>query len=214
MHFNESSTPKSAQEIAGEQKIRNLLVFQSSDGSFDFDSVEQLRTHLGTAFASVVQGLQPATVFKITVTVGIILLLEEKFEYCRDLWTLIHIKATDYLNSQLGELQRNLMIESARLKVRALDIAQILPPVAAAQPVYSLYNPPQNSAQFAQPVYSNYTPPQNSAQLSRRRKGSNDVKTESGIGGLDAGTWKESGAAVGDKGSTERVVLDTAPMEI
>lgn len=197
IHFSESRTPKSAQEIAGEQKIRNLLVFQSFDGSFNFDSVEQLRTHLGPGFASVVQDLQLRSNFKLAVTVGLMLLLGEKFEYCRDLWTLVYHKAADYLKSQRPSvLERTLLLESATLKVRALDMSQVLQTAASAQPVVL---PPARG--------------QILTQSSSPSKGSDDVETEPGFGRLNAASWEESGAAVGNEGSTKPVVLDTAPIE-
>jgi hypothetical protein len=191
MHSNESRTPKSAQDIAGEQKIRDLLVFQSFDGSFDFGGIGRLRTNLGPGFASVVQDIrrEGQANFKLAVTVGLMLLLEEKFEYCHDLWTLVYDKATDYLKrKQPSELQRNQLLESARLKVRALSISQILGSAAPAQPVVL-------------------------PRSSNPKKWSNNVKTEPGIGRLNAGSWEESGAAVDNEGSRKRVVLDAAPIE-
>jgi hypothetical protein len=198
MHSNKSRAPISGREIAGKQKIRNLLVFQSFDGSFNFDSAEQLRTHLGPDFASVVQDLQLQVDFKLAVTVGLMLLLEEKFEYCRDLWTLVYNKANDYFNSQRSlELQQNLLLESARLKVRALGMSQILQPAAPAQLV-------------ALPPAREHILTQSSSGPTER---SDDMKTEPGIGRLNAMSWEESGAAVGNAGRTKRIVLDTAPIE-
>ena len=122
------------------------------------------------------------------------LLLEEKFEYCRDLWTLVYNKATDCLKSQQPlELQRNLLLRSARLKVRAVSISQIPPP---AQPVALPPARGQILAQSLSPI---------------KRLG--DVKMEPGIERLNAGSWEESGAAVGNEESTKRVVLDTARIE-
>jgi hypothetical protein len=126
------------------------------------------------------------------------LLLEEKFEYCRDLWTLVYNKAADYFKSQRPlELQRNLLLESARLKVRALGTSQILQPAAPAQLVVL---PPAREQILTQ---SSSSPTERS----------DDVKTEPGIGRLNVGSWGEGGAAVRNEGRTKRVVLDTAPIE-
>jgi hypothetical protein len=169
-HFGEGRTPKSAQEIAGEQKIRDLLIFQSFDGSFNFDRVEHLRTYLGPGFASVVRNLQLRSNFKLAVTVGLMLLLEEKFEYCRDLWTLVHLKASEYLESQRpSPVERSFLLNSARQEVRALDMSQILQIAPSAHPMVLLRARRNLSSPWSNPS-----------------KGSDDVETEPGIGRLNA----------------------------
>ncbi|EPE34330.1 vWA-like protein [Glarea lozoyensis ATCC 20868] len=188
MHPIESLPIKSAQQIADEDKICNLLYFQSFDGSFKFDNMEHLKAHMGDGFATIVQHLQDQTSFVVAVTVGVMLLLEEKFEHCRSLWMLVHKKATDYLENQgLSELDQKHLLEYERQEVRQLSTSHMLGVAPCAQ-------------FFSPPSYDEYSGSYDE-YIGAQRSKTSGYKQEQSWCSRDATDQDETRVDVGDKQS-------------
>ncbi|KAI9767283.1 MAG: hypothetical protein M1839_004549 [Geoglossum umbratile] len=91
----DAQTPE---EKDGEQLVRRLLVFQSFDGSFQANRVHELEQLLGESFISFTSHLVTETVsLESAVTAAIVALLEETFQFCKDLWVMMVTKAKEYL---------------------------------------------------------------------------------------------------------------------
>jgi hypothetical protein len=117
--------------------------------------------------------------------------------YCRDLWTLVYNKATEYLKQ--ATIRASTKPPACIRKAKGTRARHILDPEPAAS-AQSVVLPPARGQVLAQ------SPP---SPIKR----SDGMKTEPGIGRLNAGPWEESWAAMENEGSTKRVVLDTAPIE-
>jgi len=103
MLSTDTITPKSAEEREKEELIRKLLVFFSFNGSFKFGNLEDVKNLLGDDFSQVVCALQGKIDFNLAVTMAIIVLLEAKFQSCKDLWSLISKKAREYVNHEFRD---------------------------------------------------------------------------------------------------------------
>ena len=132
MLSSQSQPPRSTQEREGEQLIRNLLVFQSFDGSFNFGTLDRVKEHLGEKFASVVRDLQAEVSFdlagadfELAVTVSIMALFVEKFQYCSGLWVLVWQKSKDYIDQRLQKRSFERLYRSARDQLQLVDVSEV-----------------------------------------------------------------------------------------
>jgi hypothetical protein len=111
------------EEKEGRQMVQDLLVFQSSDGSFHFGkhgALDELDTLLGKVFVSFVENLVTVKVdVKSAATAAIVALLEEKFQFCEDLWVMMAKKAREYL---LNTACLPDLISSATKKIKTVEI--------------------------------------------------------------------------------------------
>ncbi|KAH7075142.1 von Willebrand factor type A domain-containing protein [Paraphoma chrysanthemicola] len=112
---------KTAEEIAAENFVRGLLAFQRSDGRFEFSHEVTIEATLGSSFLSVVTELNvKLNAFNTSVTIALVVLLEEQFQICEGLWTLMVRKAKEYIRAgSLGSTADELMSE-ARSRMKSI----------------------------------------------------------------------------------------------
>jgi len=101
-----TTTHKSAEEIEKEALIRKLLEFVSFIGSFKFDNLREVKDLLGDDFSQVVCSLQGEIDFNLAATMAIIVLLETRFQSCKDLWSLVSEKAGEYVKDEFQDQVR------------------------------------------------------------------------------------------------------------
>jgi hypothetical protein len=137
-----SSALKSAQDTADEAMVSRLVNFQSFAGSFRFDSSLNEASYLfGNSFLEAIETLQtskalvqypPTDPAILAVTVAIIVLLEVRFQSCKDLWTLMVSKAKAYVDGHvpkdhregLYKLVRNQLLLDSSKSNRDLPVVQ------------------------------------------------------------------------------------------
>jgi hypothetical protein len=117
-----SHAPKSVEDAADEALVRRLIYFQSFDGSFSLD-LGDLDELFGKRFRLAVQELQTSRVLVgcwlddpaiLAATVAIIILLEDAFQSCKDLWLLMEKKARDYVDLCVPASRRQELFAFAR----------------------------------------------------------------------------------------------------
>jgi hypothetical protein len=130
-------TPKSDQDRYGEQVVWDLLAFQSFDGSFKVDSLDQLKD-LGHEFALTVRKLEFDIHFQVAMSIAIVVLLEEKFQFCRDLWVLMRDKARAYVDQNLphGPVKDRLY-RSTKYALRLVQLPMSKPWAGSGSPIVS-----------------------------------------------------------------------------
>lgn len=154
----QKATPKSNQERDGEQIIRKLVDFQEFDGSFKLggDTPNQLKIILGVEFVSAVCDIHkflgrraPDEGKELAATVAMIVLLELKFQLCKDLWTMVVTKARHYIDRRLiSRVTMEKVWDIARERLQNLQVpaqTNTSNPLADADiPMPSIYdvNPP------------------------------------------------------------------------
>ncbi|EXL65951.1 hypothetical protein FOPG_17852 [Fusarium oxysporum f. sp. conglutinans race 2 54008] len=112
---------KSADELAAEQFIRQLVLVQLSDGRFSFSDDHSVKTTMGLPFLCLVTSMRSKLNYlDPVVTIAIVALLEEQFQCCQDLWALMVRKAADYITGcNLGTILEELQLK-ARQGVRSM----------------------------------------------------------------------------------------------
>ncbi|RKK76446.1 hypothetical protein BFJ68_g18032 [Fusarium oxysporum] len=112
---------KSADELAAEQFIRQLVLVQLSDGRFSFSDDHSVKTTMGLPFLCLVTSMRSKLSYlDPVVTIAIVALLEEQFQCCQDLWALMVRKAADYITGcNLGTILEELQ-QKARQGVRSM----------------------------------------------------------------------------------------------
>jgi hypothetical protein len=112
---------KSADELAAEQFVRQLVLVQLSDGRFSFSDDHSVKTTMGLPFLCLVTSMRSKlNYFDTAVTIAIVALLEEQFQCCQDLWALMVRKAADYITGcNLGTILEELQ-QKARQGVRSM----------------------------------------------------------------------------------------------
>jgi hypothetical protein len=119
-----SAALKSAQDTANEAMVNRLVNFQSFAGSFGFDfSLNEANDLFGNSFVQVIETLQtnealvqysstsPAI---LAATIATIVLLEVRFQSCKDLWTLMVSKARAYVDGHVPKDHREVLYKLAK----------------------------------------------------------------------------------------------------
>jgi hypothetical protein len=119
-----SSALKSAQDTANEKLIGWLVNFQASNGSFVFNFVlMDPSAFFGKPFVDAIETLKTSKILVqsssknaaiLAGTIATIVLLEVRFQSCKDLWVLAASKARLYVDAQIPEDDREDLYKLAK----------------------------------------------------------------------------------------------------
>ncbi|KAH7064338.1 von Willebrand factor type A domain-containing protein [Paraphoma chrysanthemicola] len=118
---NVGAAAKTAEERAAEDFVRGLLAFQRSDGCFDFNSEVSVETTLGSSLLGVVMELNAKlNALNTSVTIALVVLLEEQFQTCQGLWTLMVRKAKEYIRAGSRGPTADELMDEARSRIKSI----------------------------------------------------------------------------------------------
>ena len=177
--YNPFEKPKSRERQEDELTVRNILCYQSYDGSFSLHPTHDMDKVLGEGFMTAFRKIERAFDRNrhLALTAAIIIVLELKFQSCKDLWSLVVDKARAFVERnvrratcpELLQLARGHLrgvklpkgsAESPRLR-NQLNLHQIVPTPSAPPPPYATPASPQFAySPSVNPVPSNSSLPQ------------------------------------------------------
>lgn len=127
--YNPPSQSKTKEQQDDEQTVRNLLLYQSYDGGFENDRIPDIGKLLGHQFITALSGIERMVGADkhLVLTAAIIVVLELKFQSCKDLWSLVVDKARFFVNlNVLESISPEPLYSAAKQELRDVQILRSL----------------------------------------------------------------------------------------
>lgn len=118
--------PKTKEHREDELTVRSILAYQSFNGSFDHRSTDDMNTLLGGGFMTAVSNIERTSDRDkhLALTAAIIIVLELKFQSCKDLWSLVVVKARAFIDRNVQRTTCRELLQSATKHLRDVKISK------------------------------------------------------------------------------------------